>query len=168
MKVNWWKWGFDLDFSTYPTAFRIGFDQPMLCHICWEINRIKFILWITNEDCIIIFLELDCSLLSGMCAHISQIILESTDMLILWYWLRLMQCLIYPNIAGYLFFYAKKIPLHSLFYLGNSNKLPISSAVVFSFYLQHKRQSIEGSLAKSRDRLSILYRYRNCLKSQKI
>ena len=70
--------------GTYPTAFRIGFDQPMLCHICWEINRIKFILWITNENCIIIFLELDCSLLSGMCAHISQIILESTDMLILW------------------------------------------------------------------------------------
>ena len=38
----------------------IGLDQPMLCHICWEINWIEFLLWITNENCIILCLKLVC------------------------------------------------------------------------------------------------------------
>ena len=62
------------------------------------------------------------------------------------------------HVSGYVFIFCKKnvLPIH-LFYLGNSNKLPISSAVLFSFYLEHKRQSIEGSLAKSRDRLNLFF-----------
>ena len=117
----------------YILLLLIGFYQTMLCHICEEINRIKSLLWITNEHYPIPR--------TGLFFGLWRQAIGENEMMI-----TIINSLMIAFVDAYLHeqFPQKQISKHSSQDLiecfktrcvsGNLNKLPISSALVFSFY----------------------------------